>query len=822
VQRSAPRRRRDDRDDEEEETTQAPATRRRRDEDDEDDQDAGGKSSSTILWLVGGLAGLAAAGVIAFLVLSKPADTTEKKEQEQVRNSNGGGNQNGHINPDKDKKEEKKEEDENKEENNEGAKAVAPKPQEIYQHVLKSTAWVVNYVSRTSMATGTGSVVDMKNRLVLTNYHVVANNRLGFKVLFPTYDQGTLVTEKDKYKSRLDTEGIPATVLFQDTRRDLAVIQLTRLPEGLQALTLARKSVIPGEQVISVGNTGASDGMWGNVSGTVRQVYKKKWLAGGLNLILNLEAKVVETQSPSNPGDSGGPLVNSTGELVGVTQGGSTQGTLLSYFIDVSEATDVIEQACKGANLVWNRENRPLVVKKTANLPNLIKRLEDPNPKRRAKAAQDLADLGPAARIAVSSLVKVLKDTDETARRLARQALSNIGAPEKTDVTMLRDALKDTNLEVRIYASEALGLIGPNAQSAASALLDVLKDSDPQVRQNAARSLGQIDADAQTALPALKEVLKDADVGVRTAAAEALTTSRSLAGANVPVLLEILKHRDAKARALAARALGLLGSSAKPAIDSLIKASEPAEDIRVRRAAIISLGQFGTDAKKAVPAFIEAMHEPDLKEWAALGLSRMGAGAKPAVKVLADALTDDNKNARNHSLAALGNLGPAAKDAVPSMAHLLESEKDKRIRLLVLDVLLKVGKEAKEAIPQLIKLFEEYKEEDNKKPPPAKLKIADKELYPKVAEVLGKIGKPAVQLLLDALRNSDLTDPVKAALVRLGAATALGNIGPDAKVAAPTLLLHAQKDPVPEVKVAAAVAWRKVIAKKKATGGGRY
>ena len=73
--------------------------------------------------------------------------------------------------------------------------------------------------------------------------------------------------------------------------------------------------------------------------GTVRQVYKKRWQAKLHDRTLELEAEVVETQSPTNPGDSGGPLVNDQAHLVGVTQGGAATGTaqLLSTFIDVSE-----------------------------------------------------------------------------------------------------------------------------------------------------------------------------------------------------------------------------------------------------------------------------------------------------------------------------------------------------------------------------------------------------------------------------------------------------------------------------------------------------
>src|SRR5207249_11462107 len=93
----------------------------------------------------------------------------------------------------------------------------------------------------------------------------------------------------------------------------------------------------PGQRVHSIGNPGSSDGLWLYTSGTVRQVYHKKWQSRGSQRIYSFEAEVVETQSPTNPGDSGGPLVNDQGDLVAVTQGTASGAQLLSLFIDLSE-----------------------------------------------------------------------------------------------------------------------------------------------------------------------------------------------------------------------------------------------------------------------------------------------------------------------------------------------------------------------------------------------------------------------------------------------------------------------------------------------------
>ncbi len=223
-----------------------------------------------------------------------------------------------------------------------GVLAVAPVHAEgqgrkgIYQPTLKATVWILSRRGD-RLASGTGSLIDKKHRLVVTNYHVVGEEKQ-VRVVFPDFANGKLIAERSHYwglvaRSRF----IPGKVLATESKRDLAIIQLETVPERAQALRLAQEGVGPGDQVHSIGNPGKSDALWEYTSGTVRQVYHKKWRVRDGETIHEFEAKVVETQSPTNPGDSGGPLVNDRGELVGVTQGYASDAQLVSLFIDASE-----------------------------------------------------------------------------------------------------------------------------------------------------------------------------------------------------------------------------------------------------------------------------------------------------------------------------------------------------------------------------------------------------------------------------------------------------------------------------------------------------
>ena len=215
----------------------------------------------------------------------------------------------------------------------------APQPVDsgtaVYQKVLKSTVWVHSERTR-GTATGTGSLIDKGRRLVLTNYHVVGDVKRA-TVYFPVFENGKANSDKKFYTERSGRLGIPGDVVELDKGADLALIRVDRLPEGATEISLGT-SPDPGQTVHSIGNPGRSGALWVYTPGKVRQVYDRKWQAKlDERTTLTFQAKIVETDSPTNPGDSGGPLANDKGELIGVTQGGALDAQSLSTFVDISE-----------------------------------------------------------------------------------------------------------------------------------------------------------------------------------------------------------------------------------------------------------------------------------------------------------------------------------------------------------------------------------------------------------------------------------------------------------------------------------------------------
>ncbi|HVK13022.1 MAG TPA: serine protease [Gemmataceae bacterium] len=199
----------------------------------------------------------------------------------------------------------------------------------------------------TSIGRGSGSLIDAKKRLVLTNWHVVDELKRVW-VDFPIYlKDGTMFQDPKKYRERAEKkQAIPAKVLVRDKSRDLAVIQLeSGLPTHARALPLARKSITSGEQTWNLGSPGAVPQLFSITSGQVRTVGQGSMLVRGGEDVFEVKAKVVTATNPTNPGDSGGPLIDKRGYQIAVTQsgfGGTVQQ--VNSFIDVEEVRAFLKQ----------------------------------------------------------------------------------------------------------------------------------------------------------------------------------------------------------------------------------------------------------------------------------------------------------------------------------------------------------------------------------------------------------------------------------------------------------------------------------------------
>ena len=210
---------------------------------------------------------------------------------------------------------------------------------DLYDKCVKSTVFIVTPM-KGGHAEGSGSLIDTAQRLVLTNYHVVDEQKMVY-VQFPVRNKDkTLMTDKKQYIARIPAGlAIKGKVLHIDKTRDLAIVQLEKLPPDTPALPLAKKSVRVGSKVMNIGNAGKVETTFNTADGSVRGVGVVDIVVGGGDEALRIKARMVTVSIPINPGDSGGPIIDARGYQVAVTESGYSGAAAQS----VNSCVDITE-----------------------------------------------------------------------------------------------------------------------------------------------------------------------------------------------------------------------------------------------------------------------------------------------------------------------------------------------------------------------------------------------------------------------------------------------------------------------------------------------
>jgi HEAT repeat protein len=236
---------------------------------------------------------------------------------------------------------------------------------------------------------------------------------------------------------------------------------------------------------------------------------------------------------------------------------------------------------------------------------------------------------------------------------------------------------------------------------------------------------------------------------------------------------------------LTAAHLGLAaGGEQKPATISDLIRQLSSNDFHARQHAARQLGNLGLAARDAVPALAKALHD-NFPEVRGSAAKALGQIGTPAVGDLVKALKDRDAGVRTRAAQALGQAGPDAKEAVPA---LIEALKDTQVdvRVAAVDALGEMGAEGKEAAPKLARLFHD----------------PSRRVRGHVRAALAQIGPAAVEPLCDVLGEEKVE-------VRLDAIKTIALFGPEAKKSVP-LLRPAMKDEDHRIRVAAADALGKM------------
>ena len=363
----------------------------------------------------------------------------------------------------------------------------------------------------------------------------------------------------------------------------------------------------------------------------------------------------------------------------------------------------------------------------------------------------------------------------------------------------IRDLAAD-DYQVRGAAAEAVQAIGPEA---VPYLIDALRQHELKfakeifqwmrripfvrhepvnaslLREQAAEQLGALSTKSHLVVPALVAALQDSEPEVTASVQRAL---RRIGTPAVPQLAQALSRRNARIRQGAAEILRDFGLRARAAVPALREALADNKPI-VRRRAAEALGACGEDEPATSQQLRKCLRDPVPSVRCAAADALGFLRAMTASGDLTAALGDKDTAVRIGAARALWHIRREAEPLLPVLTTALH---DAKAGWQAIFLLGEIGPEAAAAIPSLIVALKQEKVPRPLRTPPSS------------AIALGKVGIAAVPELLECLRDAQPR-------VRASAAIALGFVGPKAKAAVPALA-ELLTDHAPEVRQAAALS----------------
>jgi HEAT repeat protein len=237
----------------------------------------------------------------------------------------------------------------------------------------------------------------------------------------------------------------------------------------------------------------------------------------------------------------------------------------------------------------------------------------------------------------------------------------------------------------------------------------------------------------------LQDLLRDITTGKEADKVKAINQLEEMGTSNdvvVKALTGQLQNDSAAVRAHAVHALGAL--KAASGVEFIVPLVFD-KDAAVRNAAIVAIRELKPGPQVTVPLIDNVLKETDPMVRMQV-LTLVAEVGKPAVPALIKLL--DNEESAPWGCIALGAIGPDAAEAVPTLANLVGSGHQPKIRLEAAMALSSIGPAAASALPELMNVL------DRNEPvvlPGAIFAIGR----------LGPLGKPAEKKLRDLVARGD-------------------------------------------------------------------
>jgi len=191
-------------------------------------------------------------------------------------------------------------------------------------------------------------------------------------------------------------------------------------------------------------------------------------------------------------------------------------------------------------------------------------------------------------------------------------------------------------------------------------------------------------------LPSLAAGLKDPDPHERVKATMSAAAALR-AGVPSPLAASVLAlplsemFDDPWSLNFAIQALQELGSFAVPFLLEKINMSDP----KMRSQAVRALGELGTEAKDALPSLMKALGDKSLRDITGVALKNIVAAitsknvevGEAGLAAFIECLKDPNDDwTRELAAKTLGDIGPGAKVAIPALAEAQKNDRSRQVR----------------------------------------------------------------------------------------------------------------------------------------------
>jgi S1-C subfamily serine protease len=199
-----------------------------------------------------------------------------------------------------------------------------------------------------------GTLIDLKEKLVLTNYHCIDSNVTSVereltngegyvkKVKVRIYED--IPVEQNRYDgfTKTGSASYIGEIIAESKTRDLALLKLKGdIPHTYASPLLPRDGkVVRGDPIYSVGNPAGEDATLGSgIVSNVNRTFDFPWTAGA-------KLAMIQFSGGLFGGNSGGALYNDKGQLIGVPAAGYRQATFIGFAIPVQVVKTFLKDNC--------------------------------------------------------------------------------------------------------------------------------------------------------------------------------------------------------------------------------------------------------------------------------------------------------------------------------------------------------------------------------------------------------------------------------------------------------------------------------------------